>query len=165
MGLIVLIALIIVVSVLLSNNTVSAKYANDYAKTFGEFTADTASSLLKDKKENSCYSPASLFGAMTLTTEITVSDTQKELLKTLNVDSIVVLEDYYTQMLDDIGESTENSKITLANSLWLKGYSLTDSLKAKTDSMNEKLDCELFLKENINISEVNKWVEEKHMVL
>ena len=35
------------------DKVVAANYSNNYAKTFGEFTADTSSVLLKNVEENS----------------------------------------------------------------------------------------------------------------
>lgn len=151
-----------IVGVVLHNTIfATAEYTSEYNKIFGEFTADTVSQLLKDKKENTCYSPVSLFGAMSLTTEVIESNTQKELLKALDVQSLDDLESYYTQMLRELAEEKDNSKIVLANSLWLKGDVLTDALDNKVDELKKDMDCELFLNSDINVSDINSWVEDK----
>ena len=139
----------------------SAKYSDEYNRLFGEFTAKTSSELLCKEKDNTCYSPVSLFGAMSLTTEITEANTQKELLKAIDVQTVEELEEYYVQMLGQLGAKTENSKIVLANSLWIKGNDLTNSLEKKVDELNKNMDCEFFINSDINVSEINSWVEDK----
>ncbi len=155
-------ALMLVFIVYLKNRKIeSVEYYSDYSRIFGEFTAKTASELLKDKKENTCYSSVSLFATMSLISETTESDTQKQILSLLGMNSIDELEDYYKQMLGDIGEKTETSKIVLANSFWMAGNSLSNVTNEKVDSMIQALDCEMFLKEEISATEINSWVEEK----
>ena len=159
LGAVVVVA--VIVGVLVYNSTrVTAEYSNDYTKTFGEFTAKTASTLLREKKENTCYSPASLFGNLTLSAEITEGDTQKEIINFLGVNDITSLEEYYTKLLGSIEVDNTNSKIMLSNSLWTKRENVTDVAIDKFKELEEKLNCSIFIEEEINESEVNQWISE-----
>ncbi len=143
-------------------NTVAfAEYSSPYYKTFGDFSASTASMLLNDKKENTCYSPLSLFAAMSLTAEITEGETQKEILGCMHVDSLEALEESYWEMLSDIAVETSKYKITLANSFWTVDNENREKLESVIDRMEHKLDCEVFLEDKIMSDEVNGWVKDK----
>lgn len=163
LGGILLIAVIVLVVVLKSGILVKAEYSSKYTQTFGEFTAKTASKLLKNKKENTCYSPVSLFAALALTAENTEGETRKEILKGLGVEGIEELEEVYSKMLKDIQVKDEEDlkRITLCNSLWIDNEYLTEKSSEIIQKNKEKLDCDIFECDSIRPDEINEWVSEK----
>lgn len=161
LGTIVTIVAVVVVILIKGNIQATAEYSSEYNKIFGEFAADTANKLLKDKESNTCYSPVSLFGALSMFSEISVGNTQSEVLGALGFDSIEELENNYDQMLADIDISYNDSKIVLANSLWLEEKDVNEEIKSVVAGIEEKMNCEFFIKDELNSDEVNKWVEGK----
>lgn len=149
-----------IVGVLVYNSTrVTAEYASDYNRIFGEFTAESTHELIKGKKENTCYSPASLFATLTLAAECTNDKTREEILKGLNVESLDELQETYKKMFESIDVETQNTKILLANSLWIDDKYVTDSSVEIFDKCEETYGCEIFQKEEVKGLDVNDWVE------
>ena len=84
------------------------EYASEDNRIVGEFASKTACELLAARKENTCYSPLSLYAMLALTAENADGKTRAELLEGLGVDSI-------SDMEDDI-----------VTEVLLKGYKLND---------------------------------------
>ncbi len=158
-----IISIVVLIVIIVINNSmfVTAEYSSTYNQTFGEFTADTASMLLKDKEKNFCYSPVSLFGSLSMLVEVSEGNAQKEVLGVLGFESVEELESNYEQMLGDIAVDTESSKITLANSFWLSQKDITEAARERVNVIEEKLDCDIFLNDCVDPIQVNGWVKEK----
>jgi len=159
----ILVVLAVVIGVVLWKNIdAKAEYANDYAKTFGEFTANTTNELFKGNKENTCLSPVSMFAALSLAAEVTEGDTREELLNYLGVESIEELEDKYTHLLGDITVMTQGARLKLANAFWYVGGEPNDDDDIKTfESLKNNFNCKIYPREKILGSEVNEWVAEE----
>ena len=159
---IIVVAVITAIFILKDKMVTSAEYSSEFNRVFGEFTAKTASELLMDKQENTCYSPVSLFAAMSLVAENTSGKTQEEVLEVLGVEDVEQLEEKYNKMIEDITEgSTDNKQIVLANSLWVKNEYLEDGSENVMNTSEEKLMCEMFASDLISANEVNSWVSDK----
>lgn len=179
---IVIIVIMVLNYVLYSGIFTNNEYSNEYNKIFGEFTAKSASELLKDNKENTCYSPISLFSALSLSAELTDDSTRKEILNALGVDNVNELEKTYSQMLEDIEleieieekvetqnpntptineVKKESAKIALCNSLWIDKGCMSNSAQKYIDECKEKLACEIFECKPIEPEKINSWVSEK----
>ncbi len=158
-----IISIVVLILIIVINNSMfaTAEYSSAYNQTFGEFTSDTASMLLKDKEQNTCYSPVSLFGSLSMLAEVSEGNTQKEVLEALGFENVEELEANYEQMLGDIDVDTENSKITLANSFWLSQEDITEGTRNCVNVIEEKLDCDIFLSDSIDPKQVNSWVNGK----
>ena len=136
----------------------SANYSNDYNKTFGEFTANTTSKLIGDENENTCYSPVSLFAALTLMAETTENDTREEILEVLGVSDISKLEEMYdTTLANLVVEYDEESKLTLCNSLWIQENAVNDKFDSVSKTLKDTMECEIY--KNVDPIKVNEWVD------
>ena len=158
------------------NTTINANYSSKYNKVFGEFTAKSTVELLADKKENTCYSPVSLFAAMALTAEATNGDTRQEILDAFGVDSLDELEEMYRTMAVDLDVAYEPkpkddnysgpislktpAKITLCNSLWINDSLLEDDSEEVIKRCMKNMKCEIFADGPVDPVEVNRWVSE-----
>ena len=148
--------------IIISNGiSITANYSSEYNKTFGEFTAKTTRELLKNRKENTCYSPVSLFAALTLVAESTEGDTRQEVMNVLGVSTLQELENHYNKMVDDITaleKKEEVSMITLCNSLWIRESFLDENSEGVIKVCEDKLNCEIFEREIFEEEEMNNWV-------
>ncbi|MBP3340032.1 MAG: hypothetical protein J6L69_11585 [Lachnospiraceae bacterium] len=158
---ILVILAVVIGSILWKNIDAKAEYSNDYAKTFGEFTANTTKKLFKESKENTCFSPVSMFAALSLAAEVTEGDTREELLNYLGVESIEELEDKYAHLLRDITVMTQGARLKLANAFWYVGGEPNDDDMENFDSLENNFNCKINPREKILGSEVNKWVSEE----
>ncbi len=161
----IIVVFVVIVAFIIKDKLVtSAEYSSEYNRTFGEFTAKTASELLKDSQENTCYSPVSLFAALTLVAENTECDTQEEIIELFGVEDIEQLEQYYNKMLEEgvmVEAEDEKTPIVLCNSLWiLEDYLEDDSSKVISRSV-EKTGSEIFICDEILPEEINEWVSKK----
>ncbi len=153
------VVVVAIVGVFVYNNTrVTAEYASDYNRIFGEFTAESTNKLLKGKKENTCYSPASLFATLALTAECTTGDTREEILEGLNVDSMESLQENYARMFESIDVETQNTKIQLANSLWIDNEYIKKASDDIIRQCEEKYSCEVFKEDGLKGAKINLWV-------
>ncbi len=156
---------------------VSADYSSKYNRTFGEFAARTTVEMLKERKENTCYSPVSLFAALAMTAEATKGETRREIIEALNVDNIEELEAMYRDMVQELdvdydkamvegytGEMVEldiSSKITLCNSLWISNYYLDENSEKVIEECVKNMKADIFTKDIVEATEVNEWVSDK----
>ncbi len=158
----IIVVFVVIVAFIIKDKMVTeVKYSSKYNKAIGNFTAKTASELLKDSQGNTCYSPASLYATLTLVAEISTNESQEEILTALGVESIGTLEEYYKTMKDSVTLESESSCITLANSLWVTENKFQKSNTDIIESLENKLECEIFEKERIEAIEVNEWVSNK----
>ncbi len=97
-----MVLVIICVTLFRGNVIATAGYADSYTRTFGKFTAKTANILMEGKGENVCYSPVSVFAALSLAAETTKGEARKEIVKALGVRDIEELEEMYAKMLEDV---------------------------------------------------------------
>lgn len=158
------------------NTTINANYSSKYNKVFGEFTAKSTVELLADKKENTCYSPVSLFAAMALTAEATNGDTRQEILDAFGVNSLDELEEMYRTMAVDLDvdynpKPVDNgymmmtpvktpAKITLCNSLWINDSMLGENSDEVIKRCMKNMKCEIFADGPVDPVKVNSWVSE-----
>ncbi len=176
---VVLAASVVVAFVWNSSVFVSANYSSKYNRTLGEFAAKTTVELLKDKEENTCYSPVSLFAALALTAEATKGDTRQEIIDTFGVSDIEELEEMYKEMsvtldVDYEPKQTSNNdgkpmmvetkqaaKITLSNSLWIDESFIDDNSAEVIEQCVNNMKADIFADGSIEPSNVNNWVNEK----
>ncbi len=138
------------------------EYTSEDNRIVGEFASKTACELLAARKENTCYSPLSLYAMLALTAENADGKTRAELLEGLGVDSISDMEELYAILLEKIEVKEENyNKIMLANSMWIDSDYVEDDYDSVGNDSVKKLASEVRVSDSIDSGEVNKWIKEK----
>ncbi len=138
-------------------------YTTESDRVIGEFTAKTTSQLLIKTGQNTCYSPISLFAALTLTTENAAGKTREELLEGVAVESIDKLESLYDELLGDIEENGEDcySYLKFVNSMWINSTKVSDYSDSVVERSKSKLASDVFFRDIIKSEDINKWFEEE----
>lgn len=156
-GGVVVVVVILVTLFLKQQFFASVNYSSDYNKAFGEFTAKTTDKLIGGKNENTCYSPVSLFAALTLMAETTEYDTREELLEVLGTNSIFELEEMYDKTLSNLESADRKSKLILCNSLWVQGKLVNNKFEYVSQTLKDNMQCEIY--NNVDPVKVNEWVD------
>jgi len=86
-----------------------------------QFTAKTTAKVMEENNENLCYSPMSLYYALSLAAIGSSGQTEQELLALLGVESREKLKDQCNKLYHILYTDTDESVIQLANSIW-KAY-------------------------------------------
>ena len=91
----------------------------NFGDTVNKFAYKTSSKFINDSDNNCNYSPISLYYALAVATDGSKGDTQKELLNLLGVSSTDKLSSRCKQLYLDLNEDSKESKIKIANSMWI----------------------------------------------
>ena len=83
-----------------------------------QFTAKTTAKVMEENNENLCYSPMSLYYALSLAAIGSSGQTEQELLALLGVESREKLKDQCNKLYHILYTDTDESVIQLANSIW-----------------------------------------------
>ncbi|MBU5311346.1 hypothetical protein KQI38_04850 [Tissierella carlieri] len=93
----------------------------NFLKELGKFSIKSSSLVLSrtDKDINSLYSPISLYMALSMAAETANGETQEEILRVLNMDSIDMVRSETGKLFRKLYYHNEIGKLSLGNSLWL----------------------------------------------
>lgn len=91
-----------------------------FAEAMGNFSSNTSAKLLSEEKGNTMYSPASLYMALSLAASGAKGETQQEILQLLGLDSGDALLTQSKELFTRLWSDAENSKMKMANSVWLQ---------------------------------------------
>lgn len=143
-------------------NLIEVSYTTEYAETLGKFSAKTASRLLSGKMENTCYSPTSMFGVMTLIAELTEGDTQTEMLGAMGIESVEDLESVYGELRKQVMKTDESgqSDIRMSTSVWLASQTFTEEAQTLIDDLETKLGADIFYGDEYSEEQVDNWITE-----
>lgn len=86
-----------------------------------DFSAETASTILSSKEGNACYSPISLYMALTMLSIGAKGETQDELLTILREDDVDYLSEQMGKLFRLTYVDNEMAKLYMTNSLWMNG--------------------------------------------
>ncbi len=160
-GVVAVVIIFIVASIFMSKqDNIEAKYPSGHAKSLGEFAAKTTEKFFEDSKENKCYSPLSLYATLCLLAEATEEDTREEILAALGVEDMHMLEDYFSSINEAL-KVNDDSVITLCNGMWMDETYSDENTSKVMDECREKMNCDLFLCDEIKSDSVNSWISEK----
>jgi len=92
-----------------------------FLKNLKDFSIKSSSLVLgkSDKDKNEIYSPISLYMALSMVAETANGDTQKEILKALNMDNMDIVRTETGKLFRQLYFHNEIGKLSLGNSLWL----------------------------------------------
>ncbi|OZV11248.1 hypothetical protein CIW83_15530 [Tissierella sp. P1] len=93
----------------------------NFLKELGKFSIKSSSLVLSrtDKDINSLYSPISLYMALSMAAETANGETQEEILRVLNMDSIDMVRSETGKLFRKLYYHNEIGKLSLGNSIWL----------------------------------------------
>lgn len=93
----------------------------DYLQGVRDFSFTSATSILnnEDNKNNSVYSPISLYMALTLLAETTEGSTRGEILNLLSINDMSLIPSETPKLFRSLYTDNEIGKLNLANSIWL----------------------------------------------
>ena len=93
----------------------------NFLKELGKFSIKSSSLVLSrtNKDINSLYSPISLYMALSMAAETANGETQEEILRVLNMDSIDMVRSETGKLFRKLYYHNEIGKLSLGNSIWL----------------------------------------------
>lgn len=106
-----------------SRNSRFEEIDDNYLDSVKDFSFTSASTILNTKgpKENSVYSPISLYITLTMLAEITEGSTRQEILNLLASNDMTLISNETPKLFRSLYTDNEIGKLNLANSLWLSG--------------------------------------------
>lgn len=90
-------------------------------KRIKDFSAETASTMLRGKDSNACYSPISLYMALAMLSTGAKGETQDELLTLLREDDTQYLSEQMGKLFRLTYIDNDMAKLYMTNSLWMNG--------------------------------------------
>jgi len=138
----------------------TSKYDDELVESVGNFTAVTAGNIL-NKQENVCYSPASLYVALCVASELMTDDAGKEVLTSLKYDNLEHMENGYKELIERIiPPASRDVVVNIVNSIWIQEEAKNYDSEEFIDSCSKKIPMEIFVKE-FDKKEVNEWISDK----
>lgn len=114
----------------------------DFADTLEQFASKTGAQLLSGDG-NACYSPLSLYYALSMAATGAAGDTQKQLYDLLGAEESDALAQNCADLLSALEMDSEESKLYLANSVWLNRS--TGEVKSEYENrLKDTFGAELF---------------------
>ena len=134
----------------------------DFTESINDFSFKTASKILTDQDKNTLYSPISLYYALAIATQGANGETEKELLKLLEIDNKETLSKQLGNLYRVLYTDNEISKLKIANSVWLD-KSLNYNQKY-IDAIKKDYYASLFSADfsdkSATTKEIKKWISE-----
>ena len=134
----------------------------DFTDSINNFSFKTASKILTDQDKNTLYSPISLYYALAIATQGANGETEKELLKLLEIDNKETLSKQLGNLYRVLYTDNEISKLKIANSVWLD-KSLNYNQKY-IDAIKKDYYASLFSADfsdkSATTKEIKKWISE-----
>lgn len=119
-------------------------------------------SLFKEcySDKNTCISPMSIYVALAMTAEGADTDTLAEMEKTLGM-SVAEMREYINKYMDTL-DSTGNTKVKMANSIWTNESYVEKFKETLMSEISENYRAELIHEgfSSETADHINKWVEE-----
>lgn len=134
----------------------------DFTDSINNFSFKTASKILTDQDKNTLYSPISLYYALAIATQGANGETEKELLKLLEIDDKETLSKQAGNLYRILYTDNKISKLKIANSVWLD-KSLNYNQKY-IDAIKKDYYASLFSADfsdkSATTKEIKKWISE-----
>ena len=134
----------------------------DFTDSINNFSFKTASKILTDQDKNTLYSPISLYYALAIATQGANGETEKELLKLLEIDDKETLSKQAGNLYRILYTDNKISKLKIANSVWLDN-SLSYNQKY-IDAIKKDYYASLFSADfsdkSATTKEIKKWISE-----
>ena len=134
----------------------------DFTDSINNFSFKTASKILTDQDKNTLYSPISLYYALAIATQGANGETEKELLKLLEIDDKETLSKQAGNLYRILYTDNKISKLKIANSVWLD-KSLSYNQKY-IDAIKKDYYASLFSADfsdkSATTKEIKKWISE-----
>ena len=130
-----------------------------------DFAAKTSAPLLSGK-ENACYSPVSLYFALSLSAAGAHGTTQQQLLSLLGVKDATSLTDSCAKLYRQLYADNEMGSLKIANSLWMADHILGQPVTFEQDFLNtatKDFYASLYtgdLTADSTLSDMAKWVKD-----
>lgn len=130
-----------------------------------QFTAKTTAKVMEENNENLCYSPMSLYYALSLAAIGSSGQTEQELLALLGVESREKLKDQCNKLYHILYTDTDESVIQLANSIW-KAYDEGEEAIALKESYIKEASEQLFssiydVERTEAEDQINQWISQQ----
>lgn len=134
----------------------------DFTDSINNFSFKTASKILTDQDKNTLYSPISLYYALAIATQGANGETEKELLKLLEIDDKETLSKQAGNLYRILYTDNKISKLKIANSVWLDksmNYNQKYIDAIKKDYYASLFSAD-FSDKSATTKEIKKWISE-----
>lgn len=134
----------------------------DFTDSINNFSFKTASKILTDQDKNTLYSPISLYYALAIATQGADGETEKELLKLLEIDDKETLSKQAGNLYRILYTDNKISKLKIANSVWLDksmNYNQKYIDAIKKDYYASLFSAD-FSDKSATTKEIKKWISE-----